>query len=60
MIKAKTKKVSEYYKAVITVTSGDYKKSYYSTDMFLSKKTALKHAKHWCNECLEVGYITEC
>ena len=58
MIKASVKKIGDYYKAVVTVIDGTYKKSYYSVDMFLDRKTALKHAEAWRNESQQVGYIT--
>lgn len=65
MIQASTKKIGDYYKAVVIVIektkylpSGEYKQTYYSRDKFTSKQTALKHAQAWRNESLEIGQIT--
>lgn len=59
MIEASAKKTLGLYKAVVTVIDSEYRKSYSSVDMFINRKTALKHAEAWRNESLELGYVTK-
>lgn len=57
MITPSTKKHGDYWKAKITVTDGDYKQSYYSSDFFCTKETAKKHAEWWAYESRIMGQV---
>ncbi|TRZ49157.1 MAG: hypothetical protein D4S01_09150 [Dehalococcoidia bacterium] len=59
MITVSTRKNKDYYHAVLVVTDGDYRKTYISKDMFVSRKTAKKQAEWWKHESIELGQIID-
>ncbi len=59
MIKDSAKKRGEYYHAVLTVTDSDYKKTYYSKDVFVNRATALKQAAWWKYETEQIGQVID-
>lgn len=54
-------KSENYYHAAVKVFTAKGVKPiiYKSRDVFIDRKTALKHAEYWRHECLLCGYVTQ-